>query len=92
MKENKYLPLGTVVILRNAEKRTMIIGYTVVVEEKRDKIYDYIGCPYPEVIINLEKTMAFDNEDIEKIYYTGYNNEESEEFHNKLEKYVLDTK
>ena len=48
----KYLPIGSVVILKNGRKRLMITGYAQVDLEKKDKIYDYCSCLYPEGVID----------------------------------------
>ena len=73
----KYLPLGTVVLLKNAKKKIMIIGYAVRKKGQNNKIYDYLGCLYPEGAISNDVNLVFNHELIDKIYYMGYNNEES---------------
>ena len=55
------LPIGTVVLLQNAEKRLMIIGYQRRSAQGGDKIYDYCGCLYsaaPNDGENLEALAA----------------------------------
>ena len=47
MNYDKYLPIGTVVLLKNATKRLMIVGFCVK-GDTDDKIYDYVGCLYSE--------------------------------------------
>ena len=42
----KYLPIGTIVVLKNATKRIMITGFASMSPETGDTIYDYSGCPY----------------------------------------------
>lgn len=83
MKE-KYLPLGTVVILKDAQKKLMITGYCINSSEKDGKTYDYCGCIFPEGTLNSSKTFGFQHSQIEKIYFTGYKNEESTKFLNIL--------
>ena len=48
MNYEKYLPIGTVVMLKGGEKRAMITGFCSVSEDDPEKIYDYNGCLYPE--------------------------------------------
>ena len=43
MKE-KYLPIGTVVLLKDATKRIMITGYCSSIPEDVEKLYDDVGC------------------------------------------------
>ena len=84
MKE-KFLPVGTVVMLKGGKKRLMITGFYVMDGEKNDKIYDYCGCLYPEGVVSADKNALFNHEQIEKIYYMGYIDEEEKEFKSKLE-------
>ena len=76
----KVLPIGTVVLLKNADKRLMILGYQRSSASDPNRIYDYCGCTYPEGFISPEKTAIFDHDDIERIFYVGFQNSE----HSKL--------
>ena len=64
----RFLPLGTVVLLKGAKKRLMITGFCSFDEEKKDKMYDYTGCLYPEGIITSKQMALFDHSQIEKIF------------------------
>lgn len=79
MKE-KYLPIGTVVLLTNGTKKVMITGYLPIDVEANNKMYDYTGCLFPEGVIIDSETLAFNHDQIQEIVYDGLNNEESEEF------------
>lgn len=81
----KYLPIGSVVILRNGKKRLMITGYASIDMAKKDKVYDYIGCMFPEGVISTEQSLLFDHDNIEKIFCIGYSDDEQKEFSKKLE-------
>lgn len=63
------LPVGTVVLNKDAEKKLMIIGILV---ENNGTRYDYIAVPYPEGFINAETLYAFNHEDIQKVEFIGY--------------------
>ena len=65
------LPLGSVITLEEATKDIMIIGTQVKVEDD-DKVYDYLGVPYPEGFIDSEMLLMFMHEDIEKVSFIGY--------------------
>ncbi len=78
MKE-KYLPLGTIVLLKGANKRLMITGFEIV-KSKDKKRYDYCGCSFPEGLIDSKSMFAFNHDQIEKIYYMGYQDEEQKKF------------
>lgn len=82
--KEKYLPIGSVVLLKGAKKKLMITGYVQIDLKNLDKIYDYTGCLYPEGIINTEKNLVFNHEQIETILFVGYENEEQKEFNQKL--------
>lgn len=91
-KTDKYLPLGSVVLLRGASKRLMIIGFcSYSTSDVGGKMYDYIGCLYPEGIISSEETALFNHEDINKVYYMGYSDKEEKEFKKNLGKLLQET-
>ena len=83
MKKN-YLPIGTVVLLKNAKKRIMITGFYVKPDKNKDVVYDYTGCLYPEGVISSDKNLVFNHEDIDKVYYVGFADIEEQEFKTKL--------
>lgn len=83
MNKKDYLPIGTVVLLRNGEQRLMITGFKIQ-DKENGKIYDYTGCLYPEGYMMSDMLMLFDHSDISKIYHMGYSDEEDKEFRNKL--------
>ena len=63
-KFKKYLPIGSVVLMKDAKKRVMITGYAVTSPETGNKVWDYIGCLYPEGVISPEKNLLFDHNQI----------------------------
>ncbi len=89
MKE-KYLPIGTVVLLKGGSHKVMINGYCARAEEKKDKVFDYRGCPYPEGIMETNGVALFDIDQIEKVCHMGFKNDESLDFLDKLE--IITTK
>ena len=52
--------------------------------EKGEKMYDYIGCLYPEGMVSSDQTALFDHSQIEKIFYMGLVDEEEKLFKTKL--------
>lgn len=90
-KFGKYLPIGTVVLLKNAKKRLMITGFCAYDEGKKDKVYDYTGCLYPEGIISSREMALFDHSQIDKIYYLGLQDQEEKTFKQKLVNKVTET-
>ena len=83
MKE-KYLPIGTVVLLKGGKKRAMITGFCSVAQENQDKIYDYSGCVYPEGYLSSNQVCLFDHDQIEEIFFVGFEDEEEKAFKEKL--------
>ncbi len=83
-KNEKYLPIGTVVILKNAKKRMMITGFCCKDEQKPEKTFDYSGCLYPEGIVSSDRNLLFDHDQIDKIFALGYSDDEEKEFKERL--------
>ncbi len=88
MKYEKYLPVGTVVMLKGGTKRAMIIGFCAYEDNERGKLFDYTGCLYPEGLIASNQTLLFDHSQIDKIYHIGLVDDEEKEFKEKLNKFV----
>ena len=44
----------------------------------------YIGCLYPEGVISSNKNLVFNEEQIDKIFFVGFNDIEGQVFKNKL--------
>jgi Uncharacterized protein conserved in bacteria len=80
MEKEKYLPVGTVVMLKGGKKRAMITGFCTSSNDNTEKVFDYSGCLYPEGFLSSEQTLLFDHEQIVQIYYMGLIDEEEEKF------------
>ncbi len=52
----KLYPIGTIVHLKGIAHPIMIIGFYQVYEEK---VYEYVGVPYPTGLVSTNSTMAF---------------------------------
>ena len=79
-KREKYLPIGSVVLLEGDTKRLMITGFCSSVDDDEQKEYDYSGCLYPEGLISLDEIYLFDHDQIGQINFIGYESEEEQEF------------
>ena len=84
----KYLPIGTIVLLKGGKKRAMITGFCSVAQENQEKVYDYSGCVYPEGYLSSNQVCLFDHDQIEKIFFVGYEDEEEIMFKQKLNQIV----
>ena len=76
----KYLPLGTVVLLKGATKRVMITGFASKSPDTGEKVFDYSGCIYPEGFFDYNKVCVFDHEQIDEIFQKGLDDEENKAF------------
>ncbi len=74
-KLNQLLPIGSVVLLRNAKKRLMITG-VFPIQTEEEEVYDYIAVIYPEGYIGPRSNYVFNHGDIEEILFKGYDDEE----------------
>lgn len=84
--KNISLPVGSIIRLKNSQKKLMIIGYLPVEEEKPGKIHDYMACLYPEGLLSSKKLFAFDELNIEKIIHIGLQTNESNKMLEEFEK------
>ncbi|CUO71846.1 MAG: DUF4176 domain-containing protein [Clostridium saudiense] len=76
---DKYLPIGSVVLLKNGRKKIMIYGRKQMHVETGEE-WDYLACLYPEGNINEEFMYLFNHDQIDKVYYLGYEDEEEKRF------------
>lgn len=89
MSGEKYLPIGSVVLLKGAKKRLMITGFYVKAKTgDDDTIYDYSGSLYPEGVISSDENCVFNHDQIDKIYFLGYVDEEEKKFKEDLIKAI----
>lgn len=78
----KYLPLGTVVSLKKAQDaKFVIIGRSQVAD---GKLYDYSACLYPQGYTGADHLYAFNNEDVDMLYFIGMQNDEEFAFRQAL--------
>ena len=59
-KGEKFLPIGTVVMLEGGTKKLMITGFCVIPDEKK-QVYDYVGCLYPEGMVSSKQHGLFNH-------------------------------
>ena len=78
----KYLPIGSVVMLKNGSKPLMVAGYPFVMT-KNDK-YDYMGIGFPEGMISLEYVLMFNHNDIKEVLHMGFVFKDSDKFNENL--------
>lgn len=76
----QYLPIGSVVLLKNGKKKVMIYGRRQRRIVDVDKEYDYLACLYPEGNIDEDYMYLFDEDSIDEVVFRGYSDAEEEAF------------
>lgn len=84
--KDRFLPLGTVVLLKGAKRNVMITNYLIYSgkEGASKKVYDYGACPFPEGLMKPDMGIGFNHDDIAEVIYLGLQNDEQKEFNKKL--------
>ena len=90
--ENKFLPIGSIVLLKGAKKKIMITGFLCKDVDNNSELFDYLGCPYPEGLIAFNQNVLFNNDQIEQVFKEGYKDNEEIEYKEKLNKLIEDIK
>ena len=80
---DKYLPLGTVVQIKNVPRKLLICGFCVKNVDD-NKAYDYAAYPYPTGILEQNQNVLFNHDAIEKIVFLGLRNENDKRFKENL--------
>ena len=70
-----FLPVGSVVRLKDEDRLFAIAGFCQALPEDDAEIFDYAAVPYPYGYINSDMLFLFNNDDIDEIKFTGYLNE-----------------
>ena len=76
---NELLPIGSVVLLKDSTKRIMIVGLKQR-QEQETKVWDYSACLYPEGIIDPDHLFLFDHEQIQTLFFIGFQDGEGMQF------------
>lgn len=82
----KLLPIGSVVLVKEANKKMMVIG---IMQENKGVRYEYMGVLYPEGYLDQQHVYLFNHEDIAEISFVGFMNAEHQVFRTKLDE-ILD--
>ena len=83
--KDRFLPIGTVVLLKNSKEPLMINGYCVYEKGVKESImYDYGSCKFPIGVIDGNVSIAFNKEKIDKIIHMGYEDDTYKEFEKVL--------
>ena len=90
----RFLPLGSVVLLKGGKREIMIMSYCIIPSgegydkngkvDLRGKVFDYGGCLYPEGMGTSDQLYGFNHDQIEKVCHVGYKTEISDELSKML--------
>lgn len=72
LKTGDYLPVGSIVQLKGAVNKAVIIGVLHTDPSEPNRIYDYAVVAYPVGYLSSGEVYLKDKEDITQIYYLGY--------------------
>lgn len=86
MEIKELLPIGSVVLLKKGKKRLMIFGIKQT-DNNTGTEYDYIGVLYPEGNIGEAGQYLFNHDNIEQVFFRGYEDAERKEFMERLGKF-----
>ncbi|MBM7643967.1 hypothetical protein JOD45_000158 [Scopulibacillus daqui] len=78
------LPIGSVVYLKDIDKQEVMIYGRKQKRENESKIWDYVGCPYPQGNISKDYNIFFDHNQILKVIFKGYETESEIQLRRKL--------
>ena len=84
MQIKELLPIGSIVLLEEGEKRLMISGIMQSDASGNGEEYDYLGVLYPEGHIGDQFQYLFNHKDINESIFRGFEDDERVEFLEKL--------
>jgi len=86
---DKYLPIGTIILLKDNISMYMIVGYF---NEKKDNANDYICVPFPYGLMAVDVLKNCKHDDIDSILFFGYKNDKYIEMNEKMKRIDLNEK
>lgn len=92
MAKIKYLPLGSVVLLKGATQKLVIVGRGLQVhsdEANRDYFFDYAGVAYPQGLTG-DEALYFNIDMIAKVFHEGYSDDDDKTIVGAINAYLED--
>ena len=88
MNNNKILPIGTIIYLKEGSEKLMILNRGAVLDQDESTfLFDYSGALYP-IGLNPEQIFYFNQDNIDKVVFEGYADEEEERFLDLYKKWL----
>ncbi|WP_208423195.1 DUF4176 domain-containing protein [Latilactobacillus fragifolii] len=86
------LPIGSIIYLKEGSRKIMILNRGPVIEENNENIFfDYSGCSYP-LGLNIDEIFYFNEENVDKILFEGFSDEDEERFDELYSEYLRENK
>lgn len=85
-KGNNLLPIGTVLKIDGVEPFIMIYGRKQNQVDGDGKMWDYVGCPYPQGHISTNTNLFFQHDDIAEVVFKGFETEGELAFRKELDR------
>lgn len=83
--KDELLPLGTLVLLKDTNRQLIITGrMQKLAADPSGEIWDYSGCAYPRGFMSNNDSYAFNADQIEKVYFRGYEDEDEIKYNKQL--------
>ena len=93
--EERFLPIGSVVLLKGGKRELMITSYCIMpngevydkngkVDLKEPTMFEYGACFYPEGMLTSDQLFAFNHNQIERVCFKGYVTDAQKEISNIL--------
>lgn len=79
------LPIGSVVLLKESNKKLMIVGLCQK-GASDGKLWEYVGVVFPEGYLSSDKMFLFNGEQIEQLFAVGFQDTEQLVFKEKIDK------
>ena len=84
----KVLPIGSIVYLTEGTQKLMILNRGPQIElDGKIQLFDYSGCVYPVGLV-VEQALYFNAENIDKVLFEGYSDEDEVRFQELYQKWL----
>ena len=88
--DNKILPLGSVVNLKDGDGTELLIvsRASIVKEHFREVYYDYGAILIPQGFLSPEAVYFFNKENVKEVLFKGYRNKDEEAFEEPYDRWI----
>ena len=88
MKNSGFLPIGSVVRLKDTPDQLFMIFGWLQKSLHRERVYDYIAVMYPEGLANKVLCFYFNEDEIEEVLFKGFQNDKELEYRDYVSRRV----